>query len=370
MKVLVLTSSRADYSIYYPLLRLLNEDPYFDLSIVAFGTHLSKEYGYTIDQIFFDGFTVHEKIETLPHCDSPESISQAIGLTVIKFSEFWSKCSYDFVFCLGDRYEMFAACLATVPFNIKLAHIHGGEKTLGAIDDCFRHSITHMATVHFTSAEPYRRRVVNLKENDDFVYNVGALSIDNLKKLKLLTINEFFDMFKIDLSIESILITFHPETVSFEKNILYVETLIEVLTDLKNYQFIITMPNSDTMGNVIRKKLNSFINDTPHAFGIESFGTVGYLSCMKYCSFMMGNTSSGFIEASFFNKPVINLGSRQNGRIITPNIINSDITRESLINAIQGISKIDRTEEIKIYGDGNTAEHILTILKNLNERFS
>ena len=363
MKIGLLTSSRADYSIYYPLLKLLNEDPFFDLSIIAFGTHLSKDYGYTIDQIIQDGFLIAEKIETMPQDDSPASISNAIGITVSKFSELWSKSSYDLVLCLGDRYEMFAACVATVPFNIRLAHIHGGEKTLGAIDDCFRHSITHMASVHFTSAEPYRNRVINLKENSEHVYNVGALSFDNLKSLRLLSISEFLEKFKIDLAIKSILITFHPETVSFERNVLYTEILIEVLKYLSGYQYIITMPNADTMGNIIRDKLNLFIEETPHAIGIESFGTIGYLSCMKYCSFMMGNTSSGFIEAAFFNKPVINLGSRQSGRIITPNIINSDIDKTSIIKAIQGISIIDITEEIKIYGDGNTAERILSILK-------
>lgn len=365
MKVGLLTSSRADYSIYYPLLKLLNGDPFFDLSIIAFGTHLSKDYGYTIDQIIQDGFTIAEKIETLPQDDSPVSISHAIGITVSKFSELWGKSYYDYVICLGDRYEMFAACVATIPFNIKLVHIHGGEKTLGAIDDCFRHSITHMASIHFTAAEPYRNRVINLKENSEHVYNVGALSFDNLKSMRLLSTSEFLEKFKIDLAIKSILITFHPETVSFERNVLYIEILIDVLKDLSGYQYIITMPNADTMGNIIRDKLNLFIEETPHAIGIESFGTIGYLSCMKYCSFMMGNTSSGFIEAAFFNKPVINLGSRQNGRIITPNIINSDITRESVIKAIQGISMLDRTEEIKIYGDGNTAERILTILKKI-----
>lgn len=364
MKIGLLTSSRADYSIYYPLLKLLNEDPFFDLSIIAFGTHLSKDYGYTIDQIIQDGFLIAEKIETMPQDDSPASISNAIGITVSKFSELWSKSSYDLVLCLGDRYEMFAACVATVPFNIRLAHIHGGEKTLGAIDDCFRHSITHMASVHFTSAEPYRNRVKILKESSKHVYNVGALSFDNLKSLKLLSTNEFLERFKIDLTVKSILITFHPETVSFERNVCYIETLIDVLKGLSGYQYIITMPNADTMGHIIREKLNSFIEETPHAIGIESFGTLGYLSCMKYCSFMMGNTSSGFIEAAFFHKGVINLGARQNGRITTPNIISCEIKKEPMLEAVQKISMIESTGNIKIYGDGNTAGRILSILKS------
>lgn len=365
MKVAVLTSSRADYSIYFPLIKLLKEDSYFELSIIVFGTHLSKMFGNTVDQITKDGFTIYEKIETAPTESTPFDISYAIGDTILKFSSFWKKNYFDLVFCLGDRYEMFAACAASVPFNIRLAHIHGGEKTLGAIDDCFRHSITHMAAFHFTSAEPYYNRVTQLKESDFNVYNVGALSFDNLANLDFLSVEEFKANFNIDLRIKSILITFHPETVSFEKNKYYIEAIIESLNEFKGYQYIITMPNADTMGSIIREKLNIFIENTPNAIGVESFGTIGYLTCMKHCKFMLGNSSSGFIEAAFFNKPVINVGSRQNGRINTPNIINCEIQKDLILAAMNKISINSNSEKIDIYGDGNAACKILSIIKNI-----
>lgn len=363
MKIGVLTSSRADYSIYFPLLKALQQDPFFSLFIIAFGTHVSDKFGYTLNKITEDGFSVSDVIKTLPEDDTPSEIARSMGGTMTEFSNIWRKTKFDVVFCLGDRYEMFAACASTVPFNLKLAHIHGGEQTLGAIDDAFRHAITHMAFYHFTAAEPYRERVVRLKESEKNVYNVGSLSIDNLKKLHLLTIPELKEQFKIDLSKPSILITFHPETVSFEKNKIYTSEIISALREVENYQFIITMPNADTMGSLVRTELNKFIASTPQAVGIESFGTLGYLSCMKHCSFMLGNTSSGFIEASSFPKYVVNLGNRQEGRIVTPNIRNTAIKKENIIKAINDFQHINLPDTIDIYGNGKTAENIVSILK-------
>ncbi len=363
MKVAVLTSSRADYGIYLPLLKALKNDSFFELNIIAFGTHLSEKHGYTLNQIEKDGFDVSIKVDTMPFDDTPFAISDAIGKTVTNFSKVWAENKYDLVFCLGDRYEMFAACASSIPFNVKLAHIHGGEQTLGAIDDAFRHAITHMSTYHFTTTEQYKNRVIELKESDKNVYNVGALSIDNLKNLPLLSVVEFKDKFKIDLSIPSILITFHPETVSFEKNEKYITEIITALSETKNYQLIITMPNADTMGDLIREKLHAFINEHTNAIGVESFGTLGYLSCMKHCSFMLGNTSSGFVEAAYFPKYVINLGERQTGRLITENIFNCRINHHEIINAIDRFSNVKLPLSINIYGDGNTSEKILKSLK-------
>lgn len=363
MKVAFLTSSRADYGIYLPLLKVLKNDSFFELSIIAFGTHLSQNHGYTLNQIETDGFEVSIKVDTMPVDDTPFAISNAIGKAVTNFSNVWSENKFDLVFCLGDRYEMFAACASSIPFNVKLAHIHGGEQTLGAIDDAFRHAITHMSTYHFTITEAYKNRVIELKGNNNDIYNVGALSIDNLKTLPLYTIEEFKNKFKIDLSEPSILITFHPETVSFEKNETYVNEIISALSETKAYQLIITMPNADTMGNMIRTKLNDFIESNPNAIGVESFGTLGYLSCMKYCSFMLGNTSSGFVEAAFFQKYVINLGERQRGRIITDNIFNCKIEHKEIVKAIDYFSKYKSPSVIQTYGDGNATGKIIQILK-------
>ncbi|MBA3900565.1 MAG: UDP-N-acetylglucosamine 2-epimerase (hydrolyzing) [Bacteroidetes bacterium] len=365
MKIAVLTSSRADYSIYLPLLKKLQEDKDFDLSIIAFGTHLSKNHGYTINNIITDGFNVKFKVETMPDDDSPKSIAKSMGETIKGFAEIWATNPFDLVFALGDRFEMFAAVASTVPYNIKIAHIHGGETTLGAIDDAFRHSITLMSHIHFAVAEDYKNRIVELKGDNSDVYNVGSLSIDNQKKLKLFDKAEFFERFKIDLDKPSILITFHPETVSFEKNEEHVKETIKALHELTKYQLIITMPNADTMGNMVRDVLRNFIETHGNAVGVESFGTIGYLTAMNYCEFLLGNTSSGFVEASFFPKKVINLGDRQKGRIITPNIYNVSIIAEEILTTVKRVELATLPESISIYGVGNTAEKIVSIIKNL-----
>jgi GDP/UDP-N,N'-diacetylbacillosamine 2-epimerase (hydrolysing) len=366
MKIGVLTSSRADYSIYYPLLKAIQSDSFFSLKIIAFGTHLSSQHGLTLNRIIDDNFDVEYSLETAPINDTPNAISASIGKTITMFSEIWQSNKYDLVLCLGDRYEMFAACASAIPFGLQLAHIHGGEQTLGAIDEVFRHSITSMSSYHFTACEAYKSRVIQLKGSEKNVFNVGSLSIDNLKDLKLYSIEEFKDRFDIDLSIPSILITFHSETVSYEKNEFYISELISALESTKGYQFIITMPNTDTMSQIIRAKLHTFIGRANNAFGVESFGTIGYLSCMKHCHFLLGNTSSGYIEASFFPKYVIDIGNRQLGRIVTQNIQRCNIDKNEIIMAIKKYNRFLNLPKIEIYGKGNAAQKIIEILKTTN----
>jgi GDP/UDP-N,N'-diacetylbacillosamine 2-epimerase (hydrolysing) len=363
MKVGVLTSSRADYSIYYPLLLELQKDGFFELELIVFGTHLSRYHGYTVEQIERDGFRVAHKIDVRLTGDSPESVASAMGLTLSSFASFWASHTFDLVFALGDRYEMFAAVSASLPFGVPIAHIHGGETTLGAIDDALRHAITHMSRFHFATTDQYRERVVQLKASGTHVYNVGALSIDNLSRLTLLSLHEFKDTFGIDLSRPSVLITFHPETVSFTQNEQYISELIAALQALNNYQLIITMPNADTTGSMIRERLQAFIAASPNATGIESFGTLGYLSCIKYCLFMLGNTSSGFVEASYFPRRVINLGNRQQGRLQSAHITTVPVTKEAILGAVRQVESAAPLPLQRIYGEGNTAASIVRILK-------
>jgi GDP/UDP-N,N'-diacetylbacillosamine 2-epimerase (hydrolysing) len=369
MKVGILTSSRADYGIYRPLLKLLQEDNYFEMEIIAFGTHLLEKYGKTLNHILEDGYKVVEVEGTIPSNDSPKDISNAIGKAISHFSDFWNTNKFDLILALGDRYEMFSAVTSALPFNQIIAHIHGGETTLGAIDNSFRHSITLMAKLHFAAANEYKNRIINITGTTDNVYSVGALSIDNIKQLKLLSIEEINETFKINLNNPSILFTFHPETIDFEKNAYYINEVIACLEKLNKYQIIITMPNSDTMGLHIRKELNKFIDRSENAIGIESFGSLGYLSVMKHCTFMMGNTSSGFIEAAGLNIPVVNLGNRQKGRIVTPNIFNTNIEQVEIIKAVELALKYKRNKTINIYGDGNAAKKIVEIIKNYANKF-
>ncbi len=352
LKIALLTSSRADYSIYYPLIKEIQKDGEFELDIIAFGNHNSLIYGNSSDRIVEDGFTVKYKIDALVLGESPESIADSMGLTMVKFSPIWRSENYRLIICLGDRYEMFSAVASSLPFNIPVAHISGGEITLGAIDNIFRNSLTQMSKLHFASTEQYKEQIIKImgEEHRHEVFNVGALSIDNLKNIDFLSVNDFKKKFDIDLTKKSILITFHPETVSYEKNETYINELLEALEELDSYQLIITMPNADTMGNMIRLKLQDFIALHDNAIGIESFGTIGYLTCMKHCEFMLGNTSSGFVEAAFFPKFVINLGDRQKGRIETPNIYTTPVTKKDILNTVKKIETTPLPDNCNIYG--------------------
>jgi GDP/UDP-N,N'-diacetylbacillosamine 2-epimerase (hydrolysing) len=367
MKVGILTSTRADFGIYLPLLKELKMDEYFDLEIIAFGTHLSPRFGMTINEIEREGFTVKHKLDTIPTDDSAVTISHSIGATTIKFSEFWKENKYNLVFALGDRYEMFAAVLAGSPINVNFAHIHAGETTLGAIDNAYRHSISLMSKYLFVSTEEYKNRAIEIIQRPDDVFNVGALSIDNLSKEKLFSISEFKKKFNIDLKKSTILTTFHPETVGFEKNKIYITELLLVLQELTMYyQIVITMPNFDTKGLMIREKIQAFGKQNEKVKLIESFGMKGYLSCMKHCAMLIGNTSSGFVEAAFFPKWVINIGKRQNGRINTTNMHSIPIAKKEIfrtVKKIQGFSKPPKYSNI--YGDGNTAQRIVLLIKEL-----
>lgn len=365
MKIAVLTSSRADYGIYFPLIKQLVEEKEFELDIIAFGTHNSLFFGETVKQIEADGFNVKHKVQSIILGEGPESVTDSMGLTFLKFSKIWAIEKYKLCIVLGDRYEMFAAAYSTIAFNIPIAHISGGEQTLGAIDNSFRDALTVLSQYHFASTELYAKRVSQIKGTDENVYNVGALSIDNMKRLKLLTKEEFNNRFNIDLDQPSILITFHPETVSYSKNECYIQELISALDEVKGYKLIITMPNADTMGGIIRDSLTKFIERTPNSVGVESFGMIGYLTCMKYTSFMLGNTSSGFVEASFFPKYVVNLGDRQTGRILTENIFNCKIEKSDILDAISAFENFDVGKPVDIYGDGNAANKIVAILKTL-----
>ncbi len=365
MNIVVLSSTRADYSIYLPLLKKLKNDPFFTIRIVAFGTHLSEQFGKTIHHFEQDGFEVYAQIETLPEGDSPQAITAAMAKTIVAFSTFWEteKSSTDLIFALGDRYEMFAAVTASVPFRIPVAHLHGGETTLGAIDNVFRHSITLMSDYHFVSTRLSAKRVEEITGKPENIYPVGALSLDNLKEVTLLTKEEFKKKFGIDMSIPSVLVTFHPETVQYEKNEQYAHEITAVLAKIP-YQVIITMPNADTMGDSIRKVFTAFAETKTTVHTVESLGMLGYFSCIQHCAFLLGNSSSGIIEAASFGKYVIDLGDRQKGREAGENVLHCEVNEPAILKKIEYIENHTLKTFTNIYGDGKTAEKIVEVLKS------
>lgn len=366
MRIALLTSSRADFGIYLPLLEKLSLESSFSIKIIAFGSHFSVYNGSTYKDIAKHGFDVDYEVHSTLITDDPDSIATSLGLTVIKFSSFWKmhKAEFDLVIVLGDRYEMFAAVIAGIPHQIRFAHIHGGETTIGAIDNIFRHSITLSSAIHFCSTENHAAKIRQLTHQDSHVYNVGALSLDNLLSIRLKDIKELKSDLNVDLARKTILVTLHPETVDFHSNAENAKILVNLVKNLKDYQVIITMPNMDTDGSLIRKEYEELASESGRVFLIEHLGTINYLSVMQHVCFLLGNTSSGIIEAASFGKFVIDLGSRQKGRDAGNNVFRLPFDKNAVL---QAISSIERKKYLyegpNIYYNGGAATKILNVLK-------
>lgn len=373
IRVGVLTSSRADYGIYLPLLKAMEKDEDIDFKIIVFGTHLSKLHGYTISQIQSDGFNAFHKIESLLLGDTPNAVASAYAITALKFSEFWENYheEFDVVFALGDRFEMAAAVAASVPYQVEIAHLHGGETTLGAIDNIYRHSISLSSSLHFVSTEAFKSRLIQLLDDDQAkIFNVGSLSLENLVTMPLLTVNEFQQKWGIDLNIDTILVTVHPETVAFNLNEQYSKQVCLALAHLSSsFQIVITMPNADTAGMVFRLAFEQLGKQHTNIKVIENFGTQSYFTCMKYSKLMIGNTSSGIVEAATFRKYVLNLGDRQKGRLAGENVIHIPFDSAEIVGNARAYSQ-KQFEGDNLYYQPNPSSTILRTLKETYANFS
>lgn len=366
MKIGILTSSRADYGIYLPLLEKLKEDSYFSLEIIAFGTHLSKSHGYTLNEITTGKYEKIHTISSLISNDDPQSISSSYALTSLKFADFWEQNSYDLVFCLGDRFEMSAAIQAGIPLGIKFAHIHGGETTLGAIDNIYRHQITLASRYHFTASESFSKKIEQLIDSKEMIHTVGSLSLDNIHSFQPIEKTIFFEKYTIHEN-DFALVTFHPETVSPGDNYQYAIEMRNALYEISKTLFvIITMPNADTLGSIYRDEIEKLKNEcSDRILLIENFGKVNYFSAMYYAKILIGNTSSGILEAASFGKYVVNVGNRQQGRLQSLNIINCEFKKEAIITATKNaISKGEYRGE-NVYSKEGAANAIISIIKNI-----
>lgn len=367
MKIGILTSSRADYGIYLPLLQKMKNDSFFGIEIIAFGTHLSKSHGYTVKDIEKDGYTCIHIISSLISNDDDQSIASSYGLTVLKFADFWVNHKYDLVFCLGDRFEMSAAVQAGIPFGVKFAHIHGGEATLGAIDNVYRHQITLASVLHFTATEVFKNKVASLMNTSTGVYTVGSLSLDNFDSFIPIDKELFYNTFKIP-NVDYSLVTFHPETVSSNDNYQYARAMRNALAKLtENLYVVITMPNADTLGSVFREEILQLKKEHPdRILLVENFGKVNYFSAMHYAKILIGNTSSGILEAASFGKYVVNVGDRQKGRAQSDNILNCEFDTESIIEKSMLAVSLGNYKGINKYVQENPSLKIINILKGHN----
>jgi GDP/UDP-N,N'-diacetylbacillosamine 2-epimerase (hydrolysing) len=362
----VLTSSRADFGIYLPLLNKLKCDSFFKLEIIAFGTHLSHYHGYTISEIEKNGFDCIRQISSIISNDDEQSVSSSYGLTVLKFSSFWNFNKYDIVLCIGDRFEMSAAVQAGIPFGILFAHIHGGETTLGAIDNIYRHQITLASFLHFTASKIFTSKVVELIGSSKNVYTVGALSLDGIFSFNPLPKSLFYDKFSIP-PLDFALITFHPETISPELNKIYAKEMRIALEYLTSYLFlVITMPNADTMGSIFRNEIEELKNNFPDKIMcIENLGKEHYFNAMFYAKLLIGNTSSGIIEAASFGKFVVNVGDRQKGRLQSQNIRNAEFKSHSILEEVNNVLHLGEFKGVNQYYQKGAVQKIIDVLKNI-----
>ena len=368
-RLAVLTVGRSDYGIYQPVLAAIEKDPDFELELIVSGQHLSPEFGMTVNEIETDGYQIIERVEMLLSADTPAAISKSMGLGMIGFAQAFERSDLEALIVLGDRFEMMAGVLAALPFGIPIIHIHGGELTLGAIDDQMRHSITKMSQLHFVSTETYRERVIQLGESPKRVIVCGAPSLDRLNTMDYLTLAEINAAFKIELEPGFAICTYHPVTTEYEKTEQELTQLLSVFTKL-NIQVLFTMPNADTAGRSIRELVLEYCRNHENAFATESMGSQAYFSAMKLAGLMVGNSSSGILEAGALKLPVVNIGTRQDGRVRGINVIDCEPVAPAIEQAcLHAISSdfLNTLESLKHpYGGTGAAKVILDTLKRID----
>lgn len=368
-KIAVITGTRAEYGLLKPLIASVHADKDLELHLVVTAMHLSPEYGMTINEIIKDGFPVHKKIECLLNSDTAIGVSKSISLALASFAENFSESEPDCIVILGDRTEMLAATIAANMANIPIAHIHGGETTEGAYDEGIRHAITKMSYWHFTSTEDYKNRVIQLGEHPDRVYCVGAIGLDSIIGLKLLTKDQFENQISFKLDQKTALVTYHPVTLEYSTAKDQFQSILDALDMEENLKIIFTHANSDKDGKIINSMIIQYVKNNPDkSVEFKSLGQLRYLSSLKFVDVVVGNSSSGIIEVPYYNIPTINIGDRQKGRIIAQSVINVKPNSKEISEALQKSFETRFINEIKtqkqVYGIGGTAPKIISTLKS------
>ena len=369
-KICVVTGTRAEYGLLYWLMKGIDTDPELELQIIATGMHLSSEFGNTYQQIESDGFVIDKKIDIELSSDSEVGISKSMGLGMIGFANAFNDLKPDLCIVLGDRFEIFSAVSAAMIAKIPIAHLHGGEATEGAFDESIRHSITKMSHLHFTATEEYKNRVIQLGEQPNKVFNVGGLGIDNINKLKLLSKADFENAIDFTFGKKNILVTFHPVTLeNFTAKVQFQE-LLNSINKLENTKIIFTKANSDTNGRIINSMIDDYVAINDNSIAFTSMGALNYLSALQFVDVVVGNSSSGLLEAPSFNIATIDIGDRQKGRIKADSVISCSPTQESIRSAFdksysedfQNI--VDNTKNP--YGNGGASKIVVDIIKDFD----
>jgi GDP/UDP-N,N'-diacetylbacillosamine 2-epimerase (hydrolysing) len=368
-KICVITGTRAEYGLLRWVIEGIRQSPELELQLIATGMHLSPEFGMTVNAIEADGFKIDRKVEMLLSSDTPVGVTKSMGLGMIGFADALAELQPDLMLVLGDRYEIFAAASAALIARIPIAHLHGGETTEGAFDEAIRHSITKMSHLHFVAADEYRRRVIQLGEHPDRVFNVGGLGIDNVLRLKLLTREELEAELDFKLLSRNLLITFHPVTLERNTSAEQMQELLAALAELEGVGLIFTMPNADTEGRVLFQQIKDFCVKYPNARAYTSLGQLRYLSCIQHVDGVVGNSSSGLAEVPSFKKGTINIGDRQQGRLKAASVIDCPPDRRLIRNALEHLFSTEFQAGLPVvenpYGSGGASEIIVRALEGI-----
>ncbi len=367
-KICVITSSRADYGLLKALLEEIQKSKVLSLQLVVSGTHLSSAHGMTLKEIEQDNFKIHAKVSVIQKTDGASDICKSISEGIYGFSKAFETLTPDMLLILGDRYEILAAAIAATITNIPIAHLHGGEVTMGAFDEVFRHSITKMSHLHFVAAKEYEKRVIQLGENPNTVFNVGGLGTDSIRRTELFSKQELSEQLGIEFDRPMLLVTYHPVTLHKQESSADLEALLKALDYFTGCKIIFTIPNADTDGLKMAQKIRTYVNNNNNVYFIPSLGQKKYFSCLNNFDALIGNSSSGLLEAPSFKIPVINIGPRQKGRLKADSIIDCEANEKEIRIAIEKALSNDFKIILKKvknpYGEGGASSKIISVLEN------
>lgn len=366
-KIGVVTGTRAEYGLLKPILEKIRDDKELELSLIVTGMHLEERFGYTYKEIENDGFIINYKNKMNLDSDTSAAVTTSMGIELMGFADIFADAKLDMLVVLGDRYEILVAAVAAMMFRIPIAHIHGGELTKGLIDDAIRHSITKMSMLHFASTDVYAKRIIQMGEQPQRVFSVGSLGIENMKSLHLLDREELANKYGNLFEKKYILVTYHPVTLEKNSAKWQFQNILNVLDNYKEYNFIFTYANADPDGQIINEMIEGYIKENLNTKAFVSMGQLGYLSAMRYCEAVLGNSSSGIIETPFFHKPTINIGERQEGRMKAETVIDCGYSYDEIKSAFEKATSEAFKKECELFSNPyekeNTSSCIISEIK-------
>ena len=334
-KICMFTSTRADWGLLRGVAEEIRRHEDLELQLLVSGSHLSAKFGMTASEIEDADFDISARVDVLKYDDSAQGVCRSMGVALPGYSDALAELKPDLVVVLGDRYEALCVAVAAQVLRIPVAHIHGGETTEGAVDESFRHAITKMSQIHFPACEEYRQRIIQLGENPDRVFNVGALGVENIRKVSMMGRDELSHSIRFPLDCPFFLVTFHPVTLENATAGSQLDELFAALEQFSDYRIIFTKANADADGQVINDKLDAYVAlNTDRCLVVTSLGLTRYLSAMKLCAAVIGNSSSGILEAPSFHVPTVNIGDRQKGRVRAQSVLDCEPDRLSIQSEI------------------------------------